>query len=119
MSDKLDKKLIISRIKSAYNLKSDTELADFLGIPPTTLSSWKARNSIDLDKLYAKCVDINWDYLITGRGSAFVKQDRVLHLEENPREQTNSEMMIQILMGEIKRMREELERRDSSSQKAK
>lgn len=119
MSNQLDKKLIISRIKSAYNLKSDTELADFLDIPPTTLSSWKVRNSIDIDKIYAKCVDINWDYLITGRGEAFFNGDQEIDSKEIFNDHTNSEMMIQILMGEIKRMREELDRRSSSGQKAK
>lgn len=116
LSTKLDKKLIISRIKSAYNLKSDSKLADFLGIPPTTLSSWKARNSIDLDIIHSKCVDINWNYLIKGIGEAFDKKDEsaeLIHIGSNT---TNSEMIIEILMGEIKRMREELDDRNSNEQ---
>jgi len=116
LSVKLDKKLIISRIKSAYNLKSDTKLADFLDIPPTTLSSWKARNSIDIDIIYAKCVDINWNYLINGIGETFNTQNEGSELIESGGQNTNLEMMVEILMREIKRMREELDNRSSGEQ---
>lgn len=37
-------KLIISRLKEALNLKSDKELSEYLGLPPTTLNTWKKKN---------------------------------------------------------------------------
>lgn len=64
----IDKTLIINRIKSAYHFKNDAELANFLGIAPNTLTNWKSRNSIDYDLIFTKCVDLNYDWLITGRG---------------------------------------------------
>lgn len=64
-----DKKEILERVKVAKNLASDAILAHFLGIKPSTLSNWKARNSIDYDKLFSKCEDLNLDWLLTGYGN--------------------------------------------------
>ncbi len=69
MSIFLNKRLVLDRIKELYQLKSNAKLASFLGIPPTTLSSWYSRNTLDLDIIYEKCVEINWQWLITGEGS--------------------------------------------------
>ena len=69
MSIFLDKRLILDRIKELYQLKNNAKLASFLGIPPTTLSSWYSRNTLDLDIIYEKCVEIDWQWLLTGKGS--------------------------------------------------
>lgn len=66
MSKVLDKSLIINKLKSAYNFSSDSEFARFLGVKPTTLSSWHSRNTFDIDLIYAKCVDVNSDFLLSG-----------------------------------------------------
>ena len=63
MSSFLDKSKVLDRIKDFYGLKKKIELAEFLGIPPTTLSSWYSRNMIDLDIIYDKCVDIDLNWL--------------------------------------------------------
>ena len=49
-------------------LKSDKNLSDFLGIKPTTLSSWRTRDTLDYDLIFTKCVDISIDWLVTGKG---------------------------------------------------
>lgn len=69
MSIFLDKRIVLDRIKELYQLKNNAKLASFLGIPPTTLSSWYSRNTLDLDIIYEKCVGINWQWLLTGEGS--------------------------------------------------
>ena len=69
------KSLILNDIKSSYNYKTDAEFAKFLGVPPTTLSSWHKRNSFDYDLLYSKCVGLNPEFLFTGQGS--VKKDPI------------------------------------------
>jgi len=66
MSMPLDKSLILNKIKFKYNLKSNVELANFLDIGPTTLSSWYSRNSIDYDRIFSKCVGINLEWLLSG-----------------------------------------------------
>lgn len=61
---------VISRLKFVFSAKTDTELADSMGIAKTTLSSWKQRGSIP----YAECVsvakarEISLDWLLLGRG---------------------------------------------------
>lgn len=69
MSCKINKIEVLDRIKSYYGLKSNAKLAAFLGVAPTTISSWYARNSFDLDIIYSKCVEISFDWLFTGYGS--------------------------------------------------
>lgn len=91
MSRFLEKTLILDRIKEAYSLKSNAKLAAFLGIPPTTLSSWYSRNSFDLDLIYEKCVDIDLNWLLTGEGSMFRKESEkenipVAHPADSPTE---------------------------------
>jgi len=68
MSIKINKIAVIERIKEANNIKSDAKLASYLGIAPTTLSSWRSRGTLDMDVIYAKCEHINLDWLLTGKG---------------------------------------------------
>ena len=69
----IDKELILSGIKSNYKLKTDAEFARFLGIKPQTLAAWYVRNSFDIELLYAKCIDINPDWLLSGQGEILRK----------------------------------------------
>lgn len=68
MSIKIDKSLILNNIKLHYGFKSDAEFARFLSIKPQTLASWYSRNSYDSELLYAKCVGISGDFLLSGIG---------------------------------------------------
>jgi repressor LexA len=69
MSSEIDKSKILRDLKTHYGFKSDTDFAGFLEIKPQTLSSWYTRNTFDIDLLYAKCVNIDANYLLTGSGS--------------------------------------------------
>lgn len=77
MSDLIDKKLILNKIKDCYKFKSDTDFAKYLGIRPQTLSNWFSRNSFDIDILYTKCVNINPSFLLSGKGSVFNQSKEV------------------------------------------
>ncbi|MDK2909677.1 MAG: repressor LexA [Bacteroidales bacterium] len=68
MSKKRNIEMILNKIKEHYGFKTNTEFAAFLGIAPTTLSSWYARQSVDYDLLYSKCVEIDGNWLLTGEG---------------------------------------------------
>lgn len=135
MSTYLDKILIFSRIKSAYDLKTDAQLARFLGIPTTTLSSWKRSNRFDIDLLYSKLVGISWDYLIYGKGMPFLKDseksDKEYHrkmvdqlerdsVDDNdplksipPNDSTN--IILELLTAEIRKLKEELKSKSSGN----
>jgi phage repressor protein C with HTH and peptisase S24 domain len=75
MSIKKNNSLILNEIKTHYSFKSNAEFAAFLGIAPQTLSSWYSRNSIDYELLYAKCVDVDANWLLTGEGDMLRKND--------------------------------------------
>lgn len=64
--------LIINKLAKHYKFNKMSEFANFLGIATTTLSSWKSRNSIDYDLVYSKCVGINANWLLTGKGEMFI-----------------------------------------------
>ena len=69
MSAGIDKKQILKDLITYYGFKSDTEFANFLEISVQTLSSWKTRNTFDIDLLYAKCVNVDGNFLLTGKGN--------------------------------------------------
>jgi hypothetical protein len=77
---KIDKALILNRIKSHYNFKFKAELARFLGIETNTLSNWYTRNIINFDLLVTKCEDLNLNWLINGLGNP---TKSYINLEEN------------------------------------
>lgn len=69
MSTEIDKSLILNELKAYYGFGSDSDFADFLGISRQTLSSWHARNTFNIDLLYAKCVNVDGNFLLTGKGN--------------------------------------------------
>lgn len=82
MSKKIDKSLLLKRIKKVYGLKSDSELAKHLGLPPTTLSSWKARNTVDFDRIYERCPGINFNFLLYGLEPHFLDNSTTISVQE-------------------------------------
>ena len=56
---------IINRLKSALNFKTDLDLAEFFGVKPSTLSTWRARNSVNYDLIFANCSDLDLNWIIT------------------------------------------------------
>lgn len=68
----------MNRLKEAYNIQKDTELATLLGVSKSTLSNWSSRNTIDYDKVFSLCEHINIDWLLTGRGSMLKSETKPL-----------------------------------------
>jgi len=69
----MDKKNILDRLSESLGCSNDTELTKLLGVARTTLSSWRSKSSIPIDKLseIAKKYDLSLDYLVFGK-----KQDK-------------------------------------------
>lgn len=57
---------ILDRIKQHYALKGNAELAALLGVAPQTISNWYSRGTLDYDKIFTNCVDIDFNWLLTG-----------------------------------------------------
>lgn len=58
---------ILERLKIQLNIETDTDLADILGVKQNTISTWKARDSIDFEKIISICdkksIDLNYVFL--------------------------------------------------------
>ena len=61
---------IVKRAKLALGFKADKELADYLGVSRSTLCNWINRNSIDYPLLLGKLSNLNYNWLLTGKGGA-------------------------------------------------
>ncbi|MDR0230336.1 MAG: helix-turn-helix domain-containing protein [Flavobacteriaceae bacterium] len=59
----LHTKYIIKRLKHLLGYKTDIELAELLNVKPNTISSWKARNTMQFEKIIDVCknnkIDLN------------------------------------------------------------
>lgn len=82
MKIKKDNRLILSKIKSHYNFKSNVDFARFLGVAPNTLSNWYARNTMDLEIIITKCEQIDANWLFTGKGE-MLKNEKTTALPTN------------------------------------
>jgi len=78
MSIKVDKVLILNKIKFHYGFNTDAEFARFLNIKPQTLSSWYSRNTFDVDLLYAKCIDIRAEFILSGKEPVAKRNDLIV-----------------------------------------
>lgn len=71
---KTKKERLLQLINHYCNGKS-TVFAKKLGVSPSTISSWLARDSFDYDLIFAKCENILPEWLLTGEGD-MLKQER-------------------------------------------
>ena len=71
----LDKRSVLDRIKQHYELKGNADLARFLGIAPNTITNWYNRETFDIDRIYTNCVDVDIDWLLTGKDKGEITQN--------------------------------------------
>ena len=60
---------IVKRAKRVLNFKTDADLAAYLGVSRSTLSNWIARNSTDFPLLLSKMKDVDYNWLLLGKGT--------------------------------------------------
>lgn len=70
----MTKKERLEAIISHYCDGKPSLFAKQIGVAPSTISSWFARDTLDYDLLFAKCENISPEWLLTGRGE-MLKQD--------------------------------------------
>ena len=61
--------LILDRIKASYGFKTDLELSNHLGVAQNTISTWRRRDTCNLELIISKCDDINLNWLFRGEKS--------------------------------------------------
>lgn len=74
--------LIIDRLMLYFGVKNSNDLAKKLNISPTTLSNWKARNSIDYNLIFSKCENINVNWLLYGKGNMLLDNDTKYEIQK-------------------------------------
>ena len=67
----MDKRLILKELIEHYSDGKNADFAQKLGIKPQTISSWMARSTFDIELIYAKCEDLDANWLLTGEGSMY------------------------------------------------
>lgn len=65
--------IILDGIKEAYNIKTDKQLADILGLSNQAFYSWRKRDSMQIELLIKAFEDINPLYLIKGEGDVRIE----------------------------------------------
>ena len=70
----MTKKERLEALIAYYSDGKPTKFAKFLGVAPSTISSWLKRNTFDHELLFAKCKNISAEWLITGEGN-MLKQE--------------------------------------------
>ena len=68
---------IVKRAKDAMKFRTDLELAQYLGVARSTLSNWMTRNSIDFPLLLEKMKDVDYNWLLTGKGSHKLREQQM------------------------------------------
>ena len=83
----MEKRDILEQLISHYANGNKAKFATLLGVSPQSISTWLARNTFDVDKIYANCVGVSGDWLLTGDGSMLKgKSLPVAHQTTSPKE---------------------------------
>ena len=61
-----------------YSNGSKTLFSKKLGVTPQTISSWISRNTFDKELIFAKCENINAEWLLTGEGYLLKSEEEAL-----------------------------------------
>lgn len=64
----MTKKERLEALIEYYSEGKPTQFAKFLEVPPSTVSTWLNRGTLDYDFLYSKCEMISPEWLLTGKG---------------------------------------------------
>lgn len=64
----MTKKERLEALIAHYSEGKPTRFAKYIGVAPSTVSTWLARDSFDYDLLFAKCEAISSEWLLTGDG---------------------------------------------------
>ena len=87
MFKSLDVNSILKRMKVAINAVSDKQLADYLGIHPTTIHAWKKRGAIgNWEVIFEKFKDKDLNWIIYGEEEEYNPQggevlEQILNLQ--------------------------------------
>ena len=64
----MEKKDRLLKLIEHYSNGNKSEFARMIGVSPQAVNTWISRNTFDIDIVYAKCVNISPEWLLTGNG---------------------------------------------------
>lgn len=64
----MEKRDILESLINHYTGGNKARFASKIGVKPQTINTWIARNTFDVDVIYANCEDVSGDFLLTGEG---------------------------------------------------
>ena len=64
----MEKKDRLLKLIEHYSDGNKSEFARIIGVSPQAVNTWISRNTFDIDIVYAKCVNISPEWLLTGKG---------------------------------------------------
>lgn len=71
----MTKKERLEALIAHYSEGKPTRFAKYIGVAPSTISTWLARDSFDYDLLFAKCETISPEWLLTGKGNMLKEEE--------------------------------------------
>ena len=67
----MEKKERLLSLIDHYSGGNKSEFARMVGVSPQAINTWISRNTFDIDIVYAKCVNVSPDWLLTGNSPMF------------------------------------------------
>lgn len=80
----MEKKDRILRLIDHYSGGNKSEFARMIGVSPQAVNTWISRNTFDIDIIYAKCVNISPEWLLTGEGAMLKPTTQEPHVTTQP-----------------------------------
>ena len=71
----MSKKEMLERLISYYTDGNKARFAAMIGVKPQTVSAWLARDTFDVEVIYANCEGISGDWLLSGQGEMIRKNN--------------------------------------------
>lgn len=71
----MDKKVILEQLLSHFTNGNVSQFAKLLGVRQSTVSTWKARNSLDYWRIKASLPQVDGNWLLTGMGDMLLPED--------------------------------------------
>lgn len=70
---------MVNELIAHYSNGNKTQFASLLGVKPQTINSWITRDTFDIELIYAKCLGVSADWLLTGEGYMLKEQGEKPH----------------------------------------
>lgn len=80
----MNKKDRLEAIIRYYSNGMPSVFAKWIGVAPSTISSWLSRGTFDYDLIFAKCENISSDWLLSGEGK-MLRNDISISSESQPK----------------------------------